>query len=193
MKKYTYKEYDPIFVEQFNQEKEKLTNLFGKEVEIEHIGSTSVPGLGGKGIVDVILAVEKEQMKKRLAEILESGIPYLVKISGDGTGEHYKAEPVALHDDNIPEMVLPSSPGNNSTLFSDIKMTEARLNSINTFDTEWAYRKMSPEEIDHVLDNFNAWPWGYLEVHLIHDPETGFSHFFIMLKRQAKWDEEHPK
>lgn len=37
------------------------------EIEIEHIGSTAVPGLGGKNVIDVMIITEKENHEKLFA------------------------------------------------------------------------------------------------------------------------------
>ena len=63
MKKYQFKPYNPNFPKLFNEEKNRLTNFLAGEYQIEHIGSTAVPGLGGKGIIDIIVAVPKNQME----------------------------------------------------------------------------------------------------------------------------------
>ena len=59
MKKYVFKKYDKNFSKIFKQEKEKLLKLFPKNISIEHIGSTSVPNLGGKGVVDIMVGKNK--------------------------------------------------------------------------------------------------------------------------------------
>ncbi len=39
---------------------------------IEHIGSTSVPGLGGKAIVDILLVIDKKEMKTTRNRLLKN-------------------------------------------------------------------------------------------------------------------------
>lgn len=74
MKKYVFKPYDPIFPELFEKEKSRIKMILGQNDLIEHVGSTSVPGLGGKGIIDIYIATEKNQMKA-LSEKLQ-GLSY---------------------------------------------------------------------------------------------------------------------
>src|SRR3990167_8808761 len=45
------------FAEIFRREKDKISKHI-KKVEIHHIGSTSVPGLGGKGIIDTMIGIK---------------------------------------------------------------------------------------------------------------------------------------
>lgn len=52
--------YDPKWVEQYKTLKCKLNIIIGKQPHhIEHIGSTSVPGLPAKPIVDIMLGLER--------------------------------------------------------------------------------------------------------------------------------------
>jgi aminoglycoside phosphotransferase (APT) family kinase protein/GrpB-like predicted nucleotidyltransferase (UPF0157 family) len=62
MKKYVFKPYSKIFPELFLKEKERIASHIKKALAIEHIGSTSVPNLGGKGIIDIAIAVHREDM-----------------------------------------------------------------------------------------------------------------------------------
>lgn len=53
-------EYNPDWPSLFEQEKKRLMEICGSSIiAIEHIGSTSVPGLGAKDIIDMVVAVEK--------------------------------------------------------------------------------------------------------------------------------------
>jgi GrpB-like predicted nucleotidyltransferase (UPF0157 family) len=50
--------YSPLWPAVYEVERERIAALFaGEEVAIEHIGSTAVPGLGAKPIIDVMLGV----------------------------------------------------------------------------------------------------------------------------------------
>jgi GrpB-like predicted nucleotidyltransferase (UPF0157 family) len=52
-------DYDPAWPERFRREEAKIRKaLGGAALRVEHIGSTSVPGLASKPIVDVLLVVE---------------------------------------------------------------------------------------------------------------------------------------
>lgn len=62
MKKYVFKPYSKMFPELFQKERERIASNVNLRLVIEHIGSTAVPGLGGKGIVDIAIAVDKEEM-----------------------------------------------------------------------------------------------------------------------------------
>ena len=50
--------YDPRWPEIFRPERDRLAGIFGERAAgIEHVGSTAVPGLAAKGIVDILLGL----------------------------------------------------------------------------------------------------------------------------------------
>jgi len=63
-KKYKFRKSEKNYSNLFKKEKAQLLNVFPKKVIIEHIGSTSVPGLGGKGIIDIIIKTPKNKIKE---------------------------------------------------------------------------------------------------------------------------------
>jgi len=63
MKKYKLRKYNTNFPKLFEEEKRKLKKIL-PESKIEHIGSTAVFGLKGKGIIDIIIAVPKKEIEK---------------------------------------------------------------------------------------------------------------------------------
>ena len=64
MEKYKFRKYDPQFQELFRREKIKLKKILPNDSKIEHIGSTAVIGLGGKGIIDILIGVNKKDFQK---------------------------------------------------------------------------------------------------------------------------------
>ncbi len=57
-RKYHFSDYDPNWVNEFNSIKYFLSEVFKeKAVLIEHIGSTSIPGMKAKPIIDVLVTV----------------------------------------------------------------------------------------------------------------------------------------
>jgi GrpB-like predicted nucleotidyltransferase (UPF0157 family) len=67
-------EYDPAWPSIFESESELLTKVFGDDlIDIQHIGSTSIPGLRAKPIIDLLAAVESfapvEQYVRLLAPL----------------------------------------------------------------------------------------------------------------------------
>ena len=58
--------YDNKASEIFKRIKRSIYNTvsYEYEIEVEHIGSTAVKGIGGKGIIDILTITEKEYMRK---------------------------------------------------------------------------------------------------------------------------------
>lgn len=57
-RKITLLEYDPRWPELFDREAKRIRSLLGKKVlQVEHVGSTSIPGLCAKPIIDILLVV----------------------------------------------------------------------------------------------------------------------------------------
>lgn len=71
MEKISIVPYDPAWPALFKQEAQKIRGLFLQSCDIEHIGSTSVPGLDAKSIIDIILGFETLDAS-RIIERMES-------------------------------------------------------------------------------------------------------------------------
>lgn len=63
--------YDRKAPEIFDEIKQFICNIIPYPIEVEHIGSTAIPGLGGKGIIDTLIITKKQYMRK-IVEILEN-------------------------------------------------------------------------------------------------------------------------
>lgn len=59
LRKYVFRRYNSKYELLFNKEKAKLKKILPK-AKIEHVGSTAVKGLGGKGIIDISIIVPKK-------------------------------------------------------------------------------------------------------------------------------------
>ncbi len=76
MSNYLFKPYNKIFPELFEKEKERLSKYLSGDYRIEHCGSTAVPGLGGKGTIDIFIVASKKDLKKISQEIINAGYEY---------------------------------------------------------------------------------------------------------------------
>lgn len=81
---YVFRLYDKKYKKYFSFEKRKLLQMF-PNVNIEHIGSTSVATLGGKGIVDIIISVPKFRLTSAFHQ-LEKKYTF---DAGGGSDERY--------------------------------------------------------------------------------------------------------
>ena len=82
----TFVPYNNSYPILFESEKQRLQAAIGN-VAIEHFGSTAVPGLGGKGYVDIYMAVPKREMKKYSLKVQKLG--YEHRPGGDVAGERF--------------------------------------------------------------------------------------------------------
>lgn len=75
-RKYAVVPYDPNWVHQFEELKVKLQTIF-KTAQIEHIGSTSVPGMVGKSCIDVLVIVnDLQEVETHTSEMENLGFEY---------------------------------------------------------------------------------------------------------------------
>jgi GrpB-like predicted nucleotidyltransferase (UPF0157 family) len=67
-------DYNPAWPALFEQERERLDTALGSlVVTIEHVGSTAVPGLGAKPIIDLLVGVRSlEEAQSRCIEVFQS-------------------------------------------------------------------------------------------------------------------------
>jgi len=81
-------DYDPGWPERFRQEEAKIRAALGEgALAIEHIGSTSVPGLAAKPIVDVLLVVESSADEASYLPALEAA-GYVLRVREPDFDEH---------------------------------------------------------------------------------------------------------
>jgi GrpB-like predicted nucleotidyltransferase (UPF0157 family) len=80
VEKYVFRKYDARYRTFFEMEKAKLADILRAAI-IEHVGSTAVPGLGGKGILDIALAVPKKGLQSAERALREAGYEFRAKAS----------------------------------------------------------------------------------------------------------------
>ncbi len=79
--KYVFKPYDQRFPQLFLQEKIRLLSVLHEEcIDMEHIGSTAIADLGGKGIIDIGVTVAQENIDSASRKIESLG--YVFRESG---------------------------------------------------------------------------------------------------------------
>jgi GrpB-like predicted nucleotidyltransferase (UPF0157 family) len=73
--------YNPDWPRRFEEERHTLADVFaGTEASIEHIGSTAVPGLGSKPVIDVMVGVSAlTQVEARIPALEATGYEYVQK------------------------------------------------------------------------------------------------------------------
>jgi GrpB-like predicted nucleotidyltransferase (UPF0157 family) len=71
--------YDPDWPRRFDEERRVLAAVFGgSDAVIEHVGSTAVPGLGGKPVIDVLIGVPTlVEVEDRIPALEAAGYEYV--------------------------------------------------------------------------------------------------------------------
>ena len=101
--KYSISEYDPHWVGQFEILKKFLAEIFGsKALQIEHVGSTAIPGMKAKPVIDIFVIAEKmedflSEKEKMAAASYEWGNDFI----GPNTLLFYKYGPDGEKCENI--------------------------------------------------------------------------------------------
>jgi GrpB-like predicted nucleotidyltransferase (UPF0157 family) len=81
-------DYDPAWPGRFRREEEKIRMALGETaLSVEHIGSTSVPGLASKPIVDILLVVEDSGEEASYLPALEEA-GYVLRVREPDFHEH---------------------------------------------------------------------------------------------------------
>jgi GrpB-like predicted nucleotidyltransferase (UPF0157 family) len=81
-------EYDPSWPEFYAREEERIRAALGdRALLVEHVGSTSVPGLPAKPIVDIVLAVADSADEESYVPVLEAA-GYVLRIREPEWFEH---------------------------------------------------------------------------------------------------------
>lgn len=88
-------DYDPRWPRRFEEEKARILAAIGRyAVAIEHFGSTAVPGLAAKPIIDVLVGVRKLEEAKPCIEPLEAiGYEYVPEYEAEIPDRRYFRKP----------------------------------------------------------------------------------------------------
>lgn len=81
-------DYDPSWPKRFEEHARRIRDaLEGKAISIEHVGSTSVPGLAAKPIIDIDLVVKDSSDELSYLPVLEAA-GYVLRVREPGWHEH---------------------------------------------------------------------------------------------------------
>jgi GrpB-like predicted nucleotidyltransferase (UPF0157 family) len=109
----TISDYDPTWPAQFEQERTRLHAALGSIVTtIEHVGSTAVPGLAAKPIIDVLVGVRNmREARARSIEALEVlGYRYMAEYEAWLPGEMLFRKGISGPWTHHAHVMEPSSP-----------------------------------------------------------------------------------
>src|SRR5688572_7678262 len=87
--------YRPEWPELFAREAERLERIFaGTGASIEHIGSTSVPGLGAKPVIDIMIGVASlTDAESRANALADAGYEYVPEYEAQLPDRRYFRKP----------------------------------------------------------------------------------------------------
>lgn len=87
--------YDPDWPRRFEQERAVLATIFaGTEADIEHVGSTAVPGLGAKPVIDVLIGLSHlADAANCIAALEAAGYEYVQKYEKELPERRYFRRP----------------------------------------------------------------------------------------------------
>jgi len=75
-RKYTFNPYTPKFKKLYLKEKCKINKILPSNAQIEHVGSTAIPGLGGKGIIDIAIKTPRNKVNQIIKKLEKLGYDY---------------------------------------------------------------------------------------------------------------------
>jgi len=112
--------YDPSWVVLFEQEAKQLSSLLGTR-QIQHIGSTAVPGMAAKPIVDILIGLQKQELVDEMAlAIITLGFEDMGEAGIVGRRHLRKRSPFAV---NIHLVLMNSNLWRNNLILRDYLRT----------------------------------------------------------------------
>lgn len=113
----TIHDYDPRWPALFAAERAEIASALGDAIAIEHMGSTAVPGLEAKPIVDVIASVVRLALTpEQIGALTRLGYDHLGECGVPGRAYFRKREP---HPFNLHVVQYESSLWDHNLLFRD--------------------------------------------------------------------------
>jgi len=130
--------YSKKFSQIFEREKDN-TSKHLKDVEIHHIGSTSVPGLGGKGMVDIMIGIKSWKDLGSVVKKLEKiGFKH-VHQKENGRVFLSKVGPTKFGDTHIHVVIKNGKPYKELLMFRDyLRKNKKEIKRFFKLKQEWA-------------------------------------------------------
>lgn len=92
-------EYDPAWPKLFEREAERIRGALGDQVLLlEHVGSTSVPGLAAKPTIDILLVIDDSANEAAYLPRMEAA-GYILRVREPNRGDHrmFKGPDTSIH------------------------------------------------------------------------------------------------
>ena len=122
-------EYDPAWPARFEAEANRVAGALGERARaIEHVGSTAVPGLSGKPVLDVAVAVAHIQAANACVAPLEAlGYEYRGAYGEDPRRRYYVHHASGRRVAQLHLYILPARGWDEQLAFRDALRADARL------------------------------------------------------------------
>ncbi len=162
-------EYDPRWVEWYAVDSKELAQVLGARLrEMQHFGSTSVPGIAAKPIIDILVAPAQWPLTARDRETIEALSYEHLGEAGVAGREYFRRR--SAHDTNIAVVEWRGTLWRDNLLFRDFLRAHAdaaaeyaRLKSEaweNGARTLIAYSERKAHQVAALLQAAKAWRAG---------------------------------
>ncbi len=113
--------YDPVWPSRFAAEAARLSDVLRDTVTgIEHVGSTAVPGLAGKPVLDIVVAVLSEAAADAcVAPLTGLGYAYRGPNGDDARRRYYTRDASGIRTVQLHLYMLPAAAWDEKLLFRD--------------------------------------------------------------------------
>ncbi len=89
-------DYNPQWPQMYAQEKARIQDAIGEYlIDLQHVGSTSIPGLSAKPIIDIMAVIRDISLVEQCVKPLET-LDYLYRGEGGIPGRHFFHKPIDI-------------------------------------------------------------------------------------------------
>ena len=147
-RKYSLSEYDPEWTHRFSAIRKLLSEVFSDQaITIEHVGSTAIPGMTAKPIIDVLVMVSQMELFTEQKELMTK--------AGYEWGENYIA----------PNTLLFFKTRSDGEKLENIHVCEANAPKVRQFMVLRDFLRVHPEKVKEYSDlkkkNITLYPDDY--------------------------------
>ncbi len=89
-------DYNPQWPQMYEQEKARIQEAIGEYlIDIQHVGSTSIPGLSAKPVIDIMAVIRNISLVEQCIKPLET-LDYFYQGEGGIPGRHFFRKPIDI-------------------------------------------------------------------------------------------------
>lgn len=137
----------------FEAERSKLADALGSlAVHIEHVGSTAVPGMSAKPIIDIAIAIERSESAARISKILdEVGYKFAVDARSEGGLIFYREINPRLRTHHVHVISIDDPQWRNYLRFRDLLRKDASVRRAYTALKERLAREFADDRDSYTM------------------------------------------